>query len=134
VEDFEIRSPSEKAPVDREEVKRDAENRRRKRRRRIGPPSEVEAMLEEEESSAVNPEAMANAGSGPERTYEENGEVPDEPAPVEPPHGEPAGEPPVAAAPVEPPSEPAPPPDTKIAEEHPPEVPPGLVGASKPEG
>jgi ribonuclease G len=58
VEDYEIRSPTEKAPVDRAEAPRDAENRRRKRKRRLGPPADVEALLEEEESSAVSPESL----------------------------------------------------------------------------
>jgi ribonuclease G len=59
MEDFEIRSPSEKPIEKSTDAPRDAETRRRKRKRRLGPPSEVEALLEEEESSAVNPEAMA---------------------------------------------------------------------------
>jgi ribonuclease G len=60
VEDFEMKSPSEKGPpAERSETQRDSENRRRKRRRRLGSPAEVEALLEEEESRAVNPEAMA---------------------------------------------------------------------------
>jgi ribonuclease G len=136
VEDFEIRSPGEKAPVDRAEAVRDAENRRRKRRRRIGPPAEVEALLEEEESSAVNPEAMAKLGSGPERTYEEDADTAEnaEGAHAEPP-AEAASAAPSGETPAEPPPEGAPPaPEAKIAEERAADAPPGLVGASKPEG
>jgi len=60
IEDYEIRSPTEKAPIERAtDMAREAEARRRKRRRRLGPPAEVEALLEEEETSAVNPESMA---------------------------------------------------------------------------
>jgi ribonuclease G len=64
VEDYEIRSPTDKQPIDRNETARDAETRRRKRRRRLGPPAEVEALLEEEESSAINPEDMAAGVNG----------------------------------------------------------------------
>jgi ribonuclease G len=64
MEDFEVRSPTEKTQVERSESARDAENRRRKRRRRLGPPSEVEALLEEEETSAVSPESMAGRIGG----------------------------------------------------------------------
>jgi ribonuclease G len=64
MEDYEIRSPSDKTPIEKSESARDAETRRRKRRRRLGPPSEVEALLEEEESSAVNPESMAGRLGG----------------------------------------------------------------------
>ena len=64
MEDFEIRSPTDKTPIERSESAREAETRRRKRRRRLGPPSEVEALLEEEESSAVNPETMAGRALG----------------------------------------------------------------------
>src|SRR4051794_5039216 len=45
IEDYEIRSPTEKAPVERSEGPREAETRRRKRKRRLGPPAEVEALL-----------------------------------------------------------------------------------------
>jgi hypothetical protein len=70
VEDFEIRSPHDKAPIEKSEVAaggRDDKDglregkRRRRRRRHIGPPSEVEAMLAEEEEGAVDPELLADA-------------------------------------------------------------------------
>ena len=70
VEDFEIRSPNDKAPIEKSEVAaggRDDKDgprdgkRRRRRRRHLGPPSEVEAALAEEEESAVDPEALADA-------------------------------------------------------------------------
>lgn len=68
MEDFEIRSPNEKAPIEKSEIagaaREDAKEgpksgRRRKRRRHLGPPQEVEAALAEEEESAVDPESMA---------------------------------------------------------------------------
>jgi len=70
VEDFEIRSPHDKAPIEKSEVAgagRDDKDgpreakRRRRRRRHLGPPSEVEAALAEEEEGAVDPEALADA-------------------------------------------------------------------------
>jgi ribonuclease G len=81
VEDYEIRSATDKTPVERTETARDAETRRRKRRRRLGPPAEVEALLEEEESSAINPEAMATrAGHGLGHGHDDR-EVGEGPAP-----------------------------------------------------
>jgi ribonuclease G len=69
VEDFEIRSPSEKTPIERSEVASGARDekdgpregkRRRRRRRHLGSPAEVEAALAEEEAaSVVDPEALA---------------------------------------------------------------------------
>jgi ribonuclease G len=65
VEDFEIRSPGEK-PIeksDRAGARGDekAESRRRKRRKQIlGSPDEVEALLDEEERSSINAEALAD--------------------------------------------------------------------------
>jgi len=70
VEDFEIRSPNDKTPIEKSEVAaggRDDKDgpregkRRRRRRRHLGPPSEVEAALAEEEESAVDPESLADA-------------------------------------------------------------------------
>ena len=70
VEDFEIRSPNDKTPIEKSEVAaggRDDKDgprdgkRKRRRRRHIGPPAEVEAMLAEEEESAVDPESLADA-------------------------------------------------------------------------
>src|SRR4051812_37837951 len=70
VEDFEIRSPNDKAPIEKSEVAaggRDDKDgprdgkRRRRRRRHLGPPSEVEAALAEEEESAIDPESLADA-------------------------------------------------------------------------
>jgi ribonuclease G len=69
VEDFEIRSPNDKTPIEKSEQAsggRDKEEergskRRRKRKRGLGSPAEVEAMLEEEENaSVVDPEALAD--------------------------------------------------------------------------
>jgi ribonuclease G len=118
MEDFEIRSPSDKAPIEKSsDAGRDAEARRRKRRRRLGPPAEVEALLEEEETRAVNPEAMAGAGFriGAPPEDEESGESAPPEAAAEA-SGAPVAVPP--APPAE--SEPAP------AER--------LEGAPKPEG
>ncbi len=73
VEDFEIRSPSDKAPIEKSEVAGAARDdkdgprdgkRRRRRRRHLGPPAEVEAMMAEEEARAIDPESLAGGGSG----------------------------------------------------------------------
>jgi ribonuclease G len=70
VEDFEIRSPNDKAPIERSEVAGAAREdkdgpasakRRRRRRRHLGPPAEVEAMLAEDEAGAIDPESLADA-------------------------------------------------------------------------
>ena len=70
VEDFEIRSPHDKTPIEKSEVAaggRDDKDglregkRRRRRRRHLGPPAEVEAALAEEEASAVDPESLGYA-------------------------------------------------------------------------
>src|SRR5450432_4172146 len=70
VEDIEIRSPNDKAPIEKSEVaggglrdeKGEKEPKRKRRRKRIGPPSEIEAMMAEEEAaSVVDPEALADA-------------------------------------------------------------------------
>jgi len=61
LEDFELRSPSQKTPLDRSDADREGDraDRRRRRRKKLGPPAEVEAMLEEEErSSAADREAI----------------------------------------------------------------------------
>ena len=73
VEDFEIRSPNEKAPIEKSEIvgaaREDAKDgprdgkRRRRRRRHLGPPAEVEAALAEEEARAIDPESLAAQGS-----------------------------------------------------------------------
>src|SRR5450432_622416 len=63
VEDFEIRSPNDKAPIEKSEVAGAARDdkdgtagskRRRRRRQQLGPPSEVEAMLAEDEAGAID--------------------------------------------------------------------------------
>ncbi len=70
VEDFEIRSPTDKAPIEKSEVAGAAREdkdgpssskRRRRRRRQLGPPSEVEAMLAEDEAGAIDPESLADS-------------------------------------------------------------------------
>jgi ribonuclease G len=69
VEDFEIRSPNDKAPIEKSEVAGAAREdkdgpasskRRRRRRRHLGPPAEVEAMLAEDEAGAIDPESLAD--------------------------------------------------------------------------
>jgi hypothetical protein len=64
MEDFEIHSPGEKAIEKSEmaggrEKERDEPKRRNRRKRALGSPADVEALLAEEESSAVNAESMA---------------------------------------------------------------------------
>ncbi len=73
VEDFEIRSPNDKAPIEKSEIagaaREDSKDgpregkRRRRRRRHLGPPAEVEAALAEEEENAIDPESLADAQS-----------------------------------------------------------------------
>ena len=61
LEDFELRSPSQKTPLDRSDADREGDraDRKRRRRKKLGPPAEVEAMLEEEErSNAADHEAI----------------------------------------------------------------------------
>src|SRR3954454_21741481 len=68
LEDFEIRSPGDKKPLERSEAggggreaeKAEREGKRRRRRRGLGSPAEVEAALAEDEAaSVVDPEALA---------------------------------------------------------------------------
>jgi ribonuclease G len=63
MEEFEIKSPKDKQPIERSEIAIGAdksEERRRVRRKRRGlSPAELEAQLEEEEQAAVNAEFMA---------------------------------------------------------------------------
>ena len=72
VEDFELRSPNDKAPIEKSEIagaaREDSKDgpregkRRRRRRRHLGPPAEVEAALAEDEANAIDPESMAALG------------------------------------------------------------------------
>jgi ribonuclease G len=98
VEDYEIRSPTDKTPIDRTETAREAESRRRKRRRRLGPPAEVEALLEEEESSAVNPESMAARAVDAQNNGQSEGPAPE----AEPPRDSPVAAEPAEGAPASP--------------------------------
>jgi len=63
MEDFEIHSPGEKA-IEKSDVAgardRDEPKRRKRRKRALGSPADVEALLAEEELSAVNPEGLAH--------------------------------------------------------------------------
>jgi hypothetical protein len=108
LEDFEIRSPGDKQPIERSEAggggrDRDEKEpkRRRRRKRGLGSPAEIEALLAEEEAASVlNPEAMADDGEDEGEAAAEasaNGQI----APAPPASGEPAIEPP--PAPPEPP-------------------------------
>jgi len=64
MEDFEIHSPGEKA-IEKSEVAgardREEPKRRRRRKRALGSPADVEAMLLEEEQSAVTADGLAHA-------------------------------------------------------------------------
>ncbi len=101
IEDFEIRSPSDKAPIEKSEVaagSRDDKDgprdgkRKRRRKRHLGSPAEVEAALEEEEAaSVVDPEALADA-----EAEERNGHAHGHGAPAQEPA--PAGEPPTGGS------------------------------------
>jgi ribonuclease G len=65
MEDFEIHSPGEKA-IEKSEVasggarERDEPRKRRRRKRALGSPADVEAMLAEDELSAVSPDGLAH--------------------------------------------------------------------------
>jgi len=63
MEDFEIHSPGEKA-IEKSEVAaggaREEPKKRRRRKRALGSPADVEAMLAEEELSAVSPDGLAH--------------------------------------------------------------------------
>ena len=86
MEDFEIHSPGEKA-IEKSEVagggarERDEPKKRRRRKRALGSPADVEAMLAEEEMSAVSPDGLAHE----EAARGANGVVDKEAAPEPPP-------------------------------------------------
>jgi ribonuclease G len=100
VEDFEIHSPGQKA-IERSEPGRDdrLESRRQRRRKKIGPPAEVQAMLDEEERNSLTMEGAVDVSEGAiENGREPNGASESAPAmasPTTPPPGE-------TAAPIEP--------------------------------
>jgi ribonuclease G len=59
LEDYELHSPGQKA-IEHSDNGREgdhAESRRRRRRKKVGPPAEVQAMLDEEERGSLGPEA-----------------------------------------------------------------------------
>jgi ribonuclease G len=68
LEDFELRSPTQKTPLDRSDADREGEraDRRRRRRKKLGPPAEVEAMLEEEERGSADNREVIGADHTPE--------------------------------------------------------------------
>jgi ribonuclease G len=77
LEDFELRSPTQKTPLDRSDADREGDraDRRRRRRKKLGPPAEVAAMLEEEErSNAVDREVIGGESTPESRDDERAGE------------------------------------------------------------
>jgi ribonuclease G len=101
VEDFEIRSPNEKAPIEKSEVAQGSREdkdgpregkRKRRRRRHIGSPAEVEAALAEEEAaSVVSPEALADAEAEQRNGHGNGGERPEAATPPPSPAPAPGG-------------------------------------------
>jgi hypothetical protein len=97
VEDFEIRSPNEKAPIEKSEIagaaREDAKEgpkRRKRRRRHLGPPAEVEAALAEEEADAIDHESMVEASQSERDQSGREDDEPEAPAPSgapDEPHG-----------------------------------------------
>ncbi|HVX95612.1 MAG TPA: Rne/Rng family ribonuclease [Polyangia bacterium] len=81
VEDFEIRSPNDKTPIEKSAAAgggddKEKEPKRRRRKKRIGPPAEVEAMLAEEEAaSVVDPESLADEEAA-SASHQPNGAAP----------------------------------------------------------
>jgi ribonuclease G len=75
LEDFELRSPSQKVPLDRSDADREGDraDRRRRRRKKLGPPAEVAAMLEEEERSNAADRDAVREDRTPEPRTEERG-------------------------------------------------------------
>jgi hypothetical protein len=81
VEDFEIKSPTDKTPIEKSvaagggaDEKEREPKRRRRRKRGLGPPAEVEAMMAEEEAaSVVDPEALADANAAEASRVGRNG-------------------------------------------------------------
>ena len=73
LEDFELRSPTQKTPLDRSDADREGDraDRRRRRRKKLGPPAEVEAMLEEEERSNAADREVIGGESAPETRDDE---------------------------------------------------------------
>jgi hypothetical protein len=81
VEDFEIRSPNDKTPIEKSAAAgggddKEKEPKRRRRKKRIGPPAEVEAMLAEEEAaSVVDPGSLADEEAA-SASHQPNGAAP----------------------------------------------------------
>jgi ribonuclease G len=110
LDDYELRSPGQKA-IEKSDASRDEdrEPRRHRRRKKVGPPAEVQAMLDEDERNSLPAGEGAEVEPPPSTRVEDRGrgeadagadEVPDEPpreaSPAEPPA---SGESPVAEAP-----------------------------------
>jgi hypothetical protein len=100
VEDFEIRSPNDKQPLERSEAgggardDKEPRSKRRRRKRGLGSPAEVEAALAEEEAAVVSAEAMvsdsddaepAAAEAAPREAAPSEGRNGRSPTPVPPP-------------------------------------------------
>ena len=82
IEDFELRTPGQKALEHSESPRDGADQRRGRRRKKVGPPAEVQALLDEEERNSL---------SGDQELEEEprvaamDNEVDDDGVPAEPP-------------------------------------------------
>jgi ribonuclease G len=59
IEDFELRSPGQKALEHSESNREEREQRRSRRRKKVGPPAEVQAMMDEEERNSLGLSAHA---------------------------------------------------------------------------
>jgi Ribonuclease E/G family len=59
IEDFELRSPGQKAIEHSESSREEREQRRSRRRKKVGPPAEVQAMMDEEERNSLGLSAHA---------------------------------------------------------------------------
>ncbi|HEX7507663.1 MAG TPA: Rne/Rng family ribonuclease [Polyangia bacterium] len=87
IEDFELRTPGQKA-IEHSESGRDgdkADQRRSRRRKKVGPPAEVQAMLDEEERNSLSGDqsfddvTQAAAQTAPHDDQGGEDDVPDEP-------------------------------------------------------
>jgi ribonuclease G len=77
IEDFELRSPGQKALEHSESNREEREQRRTRRRKKVGPPAEVQAMMDEEERNSLG--LSAHADSERETPEPEEDDVPTAP-------------------------------------------------------
>ena len=61
IEDFELRSPGQKALEHSESNREERDQRRSRRRKKVGPPAEVQAMMDEEERNSLGLSAHADS-------------------------------------------------------------------------